>query len=348
MIKFTFKPRHQQLLLAAFPFLYVTTNLLLFLETVTYRGFVAKYLFIDARIFFYLTIGVMFFLSAREIFLHAKPAKTAEATRFVITANRLMLIPMLLIYYFLITLEVSNYPNYIYSHFHINPENLLRIVVLNIVIFMIELARTGKISSEINVLLHKWFGMRVGKIVFVQIAFFASCCLFLIPNMQYVLNAIYLNSIRTIQSLGESYDQKMVLALGGAKFTGWIYTYSLFLKKNTAENAIIFIPPQTEPWDMEGNQYYFRWFIYPRNIVTSQEIDAPIPDEAQYVLIADGAWVWGEQKYGFGWPRISIPAEKIHRILLIDRNTDQVTEKKDTAYAWDKNAHLWGLIELKK
>lgn len=337
--------RIQPWLTAMFPYFYVTTNVLLLLETVTYHGFVRKYLFSDISLFVYGTVALHCFLVSQSIFLKRKIDDRSYMMRLVIALNRLSLIPLILTYYVLANLEINNFPNYVFSHFHINPDNLMSILVLNLLVFGLELLRSTNLSGEIHLILRRRFGLLLTPQSVVQLLFFGSIMFFMVPQLQYDFNYTYINTVRTLQSLRETPDQKMILMLGGKKYTGWVYIYAQFLKSYTPSDAVLFIPPQTEGWQMEGNQYYFRWFVYPRKLTTSQDIEAPIPDDASYVAIAEGAWPWGMKE--FGWPRIKIPAERIAKIILIDRETEVVTEQMNVDYVWDPNKHLWGVIKLK-
>ena len=96
---------------------------------------------------------------------------------------------------------------------------------------------------------------------------------------------------------------------------------------------------------MEGNPYYLRWYIYPRFTVESQDLNAPIPPTAEYILIADGSWP-GMTEYG--WPRMYIPAEQIEEIVFIDRKTREETVLRNQAYDPSTMSHKWGVIHLKK
>jgi hypothetical protein len=337
--------RLRSLLVGSFPYLYVTTNALLVLETATYHGFVRKFLFFDVTFLFFLTLLVDVYLVSQSIFYRRKATSLTFIDQLIVSVNRLSLIPLLLTYYVLANLEVTNFPNYVFSHFHINPENLMNILVFNILVFCFELLRSTKLSQELYTILHRRFGFELNSSTAIQLFFFGALLFFIVPQMQYDFNYTYINTVRTLQTFGQTYDQKMVFMLGGKKYTGWIYAYGQFVNTHTPKDAVIFIPPQEESWQMEGNQYYFRWFVYPRKLVTSQDIQAPIPEGATHVLIAYGSWPWGVKEYG--WPRIKIPADRIKRIILVNRETDEIIEKTDTDYIHHPSEQLWGVIELK-
>jgi len=337
--------RCRSILASSFPYIFVTTNSLLLVETATYRGFVHKYLFVNTSFLFFLTIAIDLFLVSQSILIKQKVAAITFIDKLVTSLNRLSLLPLILTYYVLANLEVSNFPNYVFSHFHLNPENLMGILVFNLLIFFLELLRSTRLSQEVYEVLRRRFGFALNKATVVQLVFFSTILFFMVPQMQYDFNYTYINVVRTMQTLGQTYDQKMVFMLGGKNYTGWVYTYGQFLNNHTPKDAVLFIPPQEESWQMEGNQYYFRWFVYPRKLVTSQDITAPIPEGATHVLIADGAWSWGVKEYG--WPRITIPVERIKRMLLINRDTEEVTEQTNTAFVPNISAHQWGVIELK-
>lgn len=151
----------------------------------------------------------------------------------------------------------------------------------------------------------------------------------------------YLQAIQMTINAHIPFDDRFTYKLGGTSYYGWIWPYAQFLKKHTTEQAVIVIPTQNNIWKMEGNEAYFRWFMYPRTLVHME--NETIPENATHMLIALGECDNG----ACGWPKISIPAERIESIILIDRDTQEETVIENTAYALDTSAFQWGIIELK-
>lgn len=129
-----------------------------------------------------------------------------------------------------------------------------------------------------------------------------------------------------------------------------VLDYYEFIKGNTPEDAKILIPPQGFPWPMTGNAAYSRYFLYPRHLINGKEKEAGLDlkkENIQYVLV-----IWGESEgleYDFthGWPKFSVPAQKI----IYKKPTDLVFnyEKVITQKDFDpKEAQKewWGIIEV--
>lgn len=179
-----------------------------------------------------------------------------------------------------------------------------------------------------------------------KIAFFCSIILFALPNFE-ASSAMILDKMVLLARVAHTpFNQRWTEIKGGNRAEGWIYTYADFIVRNTPENAKIFIPPQAKSWQSEGNVGYMRWFLFPRKLLSSADIHSTIPEEAEYVFIAHGNWVWGSDDYG--WPKNSIDKSSIETIRLIDRKTLDETELSETAYELDNTKEVWGLIKLKK
>lgn len=320
---------------AAFPYLYVIANVLLTLELVTYRGFTFRYLFLEARLM--LAVAMVSFLVIFGQRLQ-KATTLPRLTQLVLELNSLAIVPLLLINYLLVSLDLYYYPNYVYSKFHINTNNLQLMISLNGAIIALQL-----IQSSRSVATFVW--QRLNKKALINILFLVTVAGGVLPNAQTVSKWMYDAGIRIVRTVNLSWEERFIYLNGGLKSTGWITPYTKFVNRHVPAQATIFIPPQMEAWQMEGNPYYIRWFIYPRYTVQAPEIVAPIPAEADYVLIDNGAWP-GMTEYG--WPRIFIPAEQIVRMVFIDRESGVETVVTGQAYDPATMAHKWGVIELKK
>lgn len=122
--------------------------------------------------------------------------------------------------------------------------------------------------------------------------------------MAHGLKIIYLDR----NYLSASNEKKLCLKVGES-----FCNYVSFIKEHTPENAVILIPPQGYPWPMTGNVAYFRYFLYPRILISGKEKEPGvdlIKTKVDYVLID-----WGEDKsteYDFthSWPKFSVPAKQ--------------------------------------
>lgn len=129
----------------------------------------------------------------------------------------------------------------------------------------------------------------------------------------------------------------------GVHHQGWIWPYSRFLLKHVPEDGVFFIPPQNITWAQEGNQYYFRWFIYPRKMLQSSDAYASLPIEAQYVIVSNGGWSGGAA----GWPKIHIPEDRVAEVYLIDRYSLRERTVSAAEYYQTLTQTEWGVMKLK-
>lgn len=321
--------------LYAFPHLYMVAHLLLGMELVTYRGFTFRYLYLDSRV-----VMLIALVSFGLIFAQRLSHKVAlpPITTLTLELNKLIIVPLLLIQYLFISLDMYYYPNYVYSKFHLNTSNVQLIVSFNILILFLQLAQHSQKVAQ-------FIWSRVAHKGTVNIIFIGAVAFFFFPNSQQILEWMYEAGIRIVRTASLSWEDRFIYLNGGEASTGWVLHYTQFVNHHVPKDATIFIPPQKEAWQMEGNLYYIRWYLYPRQLVTSQDLDAPIPEEANYVLIDDGAWP-GMTEYG--WPRIFIPAEKIVKMVFIDRESKQESMITGKDYDPELYSHKWGVIQLRK
>lgn len=165
----------------------------------------------------------------------------------------------------------------------------------------------------------------------------------LLTHTLLALGYFYRDTTLALRNINTPFADRFTSRLGGNSYYGWIWPYSQFINKYSPEDTVIVIPPQSVVWKMEGNPDYLRWFIYPRKAVGLAS-DNTIPEKADYALISIGECGEGD----CGWPKISIPEEKIKRIILIDRETEDETIIENSGYELDKDKYQWGIIELRK
>lgn len=318
-----------------FPHLYVVANFLLGIELFTYRGFTFRYMYLDTRFISFLTVLSFFIIFIQRI---KQSIKLTNLTKLILEINKLAIIPLLVANYLLTSLDIYYYQNYVYAKFHININNLQFIISFNILLLILQIIQ----SSET---VKKFTWKIIAPKYLINILFLVSTLYFVLPQVQTVAKWMYGSLISYVHTIRLSHEDKFIYLNGGEETTGWITKYTNFVNKHVPERATIFIPPQKESWLMEGNPYYIRWYIYPRFTVQSQEIISPIPDEAEYVLIDNGAWPAMKE---YGWPRIFIPADKIEKIILINRDTLEEEVLVNQAYDPNTIPQKWGVIELKK
>lgn len=163
-------------------------------------------------------------------------------------------------------------------------------------------------------------------------------------NMLTISDKIFSLTIKAWNNKHLHFYDRFVPYESGIEHGGWIWEYAKFINKNTNEHETIFVPPQNDIWAQEGNIHYFRWFLYPRNLVQSIDVTADIPLTADYILISRGGWLGGKP----GWPKKMPKVECVETIHIINRKT-LVAETVSTVDI-DKNLNqdIWGIIKLKR
>ena len=105
------------------------------------------------------------------------------------------------------------------------------------------------------------------------------------------------------------------------------------------DNGSLIIPPQGNPWEMEGNGAIMTYFLYPRKIIPSV-LGEPL-HSGDYALIAKGSWVRrGDVDYG--WPKVGVRAKNLWKFDIKNNSFTKVEgDYGPTLDNWD-----WGLIEV--
>jgi len=281
------------------PFLIAFTYFCLLIECVTYRGFLWKHFFLDTN--FLMTLLVIFLT-----FVNEDKRLTFKLNRF--------LFPVLVVFYFvLLSLDFVFYSNYVFSHFHIQPQNVLFLVLTSILILASEEANNHRLLKRAKENVSYFLNFLI--IFFMLYLFIAS-----VPD---VFNrAIYFDA-GIFTHLNFSYDDKM------RNLWGDYYDFMNFVKSNTPADSSILVPPQ-DFMATVGNVGLDRYFLYPRKLGNGK-LDDLSEANFQYVLIVP----W--------WPRVELPAEKI----LVLNPGGGITEVFGN-YEPAKIQNSWGIIKLKQ
>ena len=329
------------------PFLLIGVYTLLALESFTYEGFVSKYILLNTKYLSYLVLCVLLIVN---LLMEITGLKQGFLEKVFFLLNRFITLPLYILYFFIELLESTNYPNYIFSTYHLNISGYRHILLFSLSIVLI----SSDIFRKKTTLLLSYSLRQIKQVTRKQLSYFLLQCLFL-ANIGFIFYDYADNFIATLTQesvnltfiKGTPFQQRLCVRLGGANCNnsfGWIQTYGNFIKAESEPDSVIYIPPQKESWEMEGNVDYIRYYIYPRRPVNSPDLQADIPSEADYVLITYGLWYSSIHT----WPRIAIPPEKIEKIVFINRETLETQTLENTGYIPNFDQELWGIIKLKK
>jgi hypothetical protein len=299
------------------PVAIVFTYLCLLADAIKYPGFIGNHFFIDAKVYFALTI-VLFLFSAGK----------ARLSNTVLKINRFLVVLFTLIYLVLIALEGAHYTNYVLATYHIHLDGLVVVVLFGLSLVIAERLR-GVIPGKIP---------KMG-ILYPAMVFFLA--LFMVQNMAYISNLAVNADSYAFFHLKNSYDDKMYYQWGD------FYRFMVFVRNNTPADAKIVISPMKDPWLIgSGNLHFVRAFLYPREIIQYQTKTLPVESfsKGTFLLIS-----WGQRDCKpdpdcHGWPRQNIAASKI---IYKDPNSANVIKTvQNSIYTPADKQYVYGLIEL--
>ncbi|EKE12713.1 MAG: hypothetical protein ACD_13C00144G0018 [uncultured bacterium] len=313
-IKHIGKPK---LIFMFLPVFILFTYALLFLETVKYPGFIGNHFLIDAKVYFAITIVFLIFSDAKSNF-----------AGFVLRVNRLILIPLSLIYLGFSLLEGAHFTNYVLSTFKFHLDGLVLVVLFSLSIYLVD-----KFKNTIP--------RTFGKLGPIYAAMIFLITFFMVKNITYAANTGISRNSYILFHLRSSYDDKMFYEWGV------FYRFMVFVKNNTPQDATIIIPPMEDPWLMgSGNDHFVRAFLYPRKLIQEPKI---IPDikafgPNTYILITWGKEACKPDPECHGWPRQEIAAK---RIIYKDPDSTNVIEtRENSVYKLEDDKYVYGIIEL--
>lgn len=291
------------------------------IESVTYSGFVFRHFHFNPILLIYafLAAGIYLIISKRK-------EKILIPDRLY-KVNKFFFITISIFYLFLSFLDVMNYQNYVFSKFHIFPENLF--LVCGLSLYPIFLSKVKMI--RINRKRQTWL------LIFETISFWV-----LYLNIVKI-HSMFIDQIRFMVNYPRAtYNEKM------SQMTGkMFYDYVVFVKKNTPENSKLLIPPQAYPWPQTGNAAYIRYFLFPRSVENGDQFE---PSDLKKLGIDYVLLTWGEtdsvnQGYTHVWPKYNVSAAEV---ILMKEDGNSESIKGNYVYENYKDKKVWGLIKVKK
>lgn len=273
-------------------------------EAVSYFGLIKNHLGYSANIFFF--IG---FIAAT---ISRLPLKKRHKL-WILILN----LVLTTLYLVLNAVENITFPNYIYSNFHINLPGLKVFNLLLVLYSVLILQAAQKYLKKISIaLLIAYTSLTISDE-------FGRSIAFLIKQTRVWIN-----------NPSATYEQKMIKSYGG------FYPAMMLVRQLTPEKSIILIPPQANPWEVEGNAPMVSYFLYPRQVINfdNYQFQHELPE---YALIAHGSWA-KTGNYDYGWPKIKINANKIWNFDINNLTTTEFEQD----YLPDLAKWEWGLIEV--
>ena len=309
------------------PLLILFSYICLALDTFIYPGAVAKYLLIDSRFYFGLSLVlVLFFVPSKK----DRDSNKFNFYDFTMSANAVSLTPLWIIYLIFVGVEAGHFTNYVLSTYHIHLDGLVSLPIFGLSLFL-----TEKIKNAWT----KTTSVKKGNLIYLVLVLLIAYSL--VRNLASSFNTAVEGNLYVFLHLRSSYDEKMYYQWGD------FYRYMVFIKNNTPENAKIVIPPEQEPWVARtGDMQLVRAFLFPRELIQYNKITIPDLQSLEpgtYIMVS-----WGDRSCSVqdchGWPKQTIIAKKI---FYKDPNSSDVIETKENfVYEKDDYKYVYGLIKL--
>lgn len=321
------------------PYLASLTYFLLLIEAVSYIGFLHQFIGFNSLFFLYSNLLLLGFLS---IWLISHPKEELSFyTHFFLKLQSFFLLPLVVIYYIFYLTEQANYDNFVYTTFHVQPQNARYIVILAFwltLFYLFVSSRRILVQKKVfksRTQVFNWFNLTIVLYVLLM-AFFVN-------NSINTVGLSIENVIFIFRNPTLSYDRKM--------FESWKYFYPQmqFVNQHSPETAVIAIPPAQNHWLTDGNSVVVRYFVYPRKVVNLIESEVGtetlylMPDTSYtHVLLTKGSWQ--DPTVEFGWPKIPFPVSKIY--YQMPDGTASVSAVNTFDPSLEVNKNSYGLIEL--
>lgn len=331
--------------------LIVATFGIMGLTAVTYQGFVAKMTGVPADL-----IVLMAVLSAAVLLLDKMQlgTKLDETSGLVLRLNAIMLPSAFVVYYALNQLELTRYPNYVFSTFHLHLFLLQRllafsfflVVVLVLHILDISFASLTSLStastfakaSKNTLLKQKVLSPDNRELLGISLFFIAIMVLISIQTYS-VLKGTLSDVVAIARHPFASWEERKVQKFGP------IYGTYQFINDHTEPDSIIAVPPQ-HLWHILGNVGFSRYFLYPRFLIHPEDFTDETTPEIDYYLIGDSHDIDGGKTYEI-WPMHELQGSEIY----LYNEALHTTEKIDQTLYDPTNPifrNRWGLIKLIK
>lgn len=329
----------EKIIFYIFIFLWGFALFLAFAESFFYPGVVIKFfsfnpLYIYA-VLFLLGLGISF----------SRISKESTEYSILKKFNWILLCVFGLLLSLFIILGIVNYPNYVFSVFHIHTKAFINVFVIILFTHLV-LSRFNSIDKPSRFIKHSYLKLtgKYSKIFPIALISIIFVLWILAKNLVGIEKILNKNLPFMLNNPQATYEEKM-----GEKIGNDFVNYTKFIKENTPENATILLPPfPAYPWPQTGNIPYMRYFLYPRKLLNGNEYEPAhnySDENIDYVLITWGETETTSGNYTHGWPKFNVNAKK-YIYYLNGEETQEVMGNYN--YQDYKDKKMWGLIEVKK
>jgi len=206
--------------------------------------------------------------------------------------NNLMMIISGCLYFIFLFLELRNYTNYVLSSFGIFFTPFIYLLLFYLIFPWLLKDNFSVFDKNKN---NKYGMIILGLLVVVVFVFVGDFTWTVAREVDLI-----------IENRQSSYDEKMA-----ARITDF-YWLAKFVKDNTPESAVIYLPYQRAPWQRGGNPYYIRYFLYPRKLVGGYyHLDEYNGSAITHYISSFGDSKSYSKALRKQWPEFKIDADKI-------------------------------------
>lgn len=315
-----------------FPSLIVINYCIYLIEAISYKGFILKFTGFSPIILLIFTIIVYLFIVVD--FLKSNKTELDFNMRMTLSINNILSPVVAIVYLSLLQMEYKNYPNYVFSKFHINIEGIKTIVFFSLflaVFYFLTSYLKNKLIRTKKQLSKKMIG---SALLFLTIAL-------LVSSRMFILLTIFGKDLITIaKNPLATFEERKIEKYGGA------YRIYKFLNDHTEFESTLAVPPQ-EKWGIVGNIGFSRYFVFPRTLVHPEDLTKENLKNIDYYVIAKSYQYSDNGDYRV-WPETKI--EGSQEIYLYDEISEELTvlDRKNYDPLDPIFKEKWGLIKIIK
>jgi hypothetical protein len=305
------------------------------IDTGTYSGYVAKVMSAPAMAFMVLTVISYVVLFLERIFFNAN---LNEESKLALRINIIALPFLLFLYQVFSQLEVTHFPNYVFSNFHFHLFLLQRIIMFSLFLSLLYIVDRFPQIKLFTFLKKQKVATSLELKTIAPVIFGLALLLLVITQLYATFSALGADAIAILRHPFASWEQRR-----SEKF-GRPYGTFNFINSHTPANATIAAPPQNR-WGIEGNIGFSRYFIYPRFLLHPEDFTPSTLPHVDYFLIAQTELDATTGKYRT-WPEFPLEGEQI---FLYNEFTQKEESTSVTNYTPNDPLFRgkWGLIKLK-
>lgn len=312
------------------PLIVITVGLMS-IDAVSYPGFLTKTIGVSSSFFLFCS-ALAYALLLFHTVITNEPF--SPETQLVLRANAVIFPLALLISYLFSQLEAMNYPNYVYSTFHINLAQTDRLTLLSTFLFFLHIFKDQ--FTVISATVKKQPDPKV----------FLGSIIFYVFALLFVSFQLLQHGTRVAEDLAKIAKRPFsTFADRKREVFGTSYDLYSFINQHTPPDAVIAVPPQNR-WGIIGNIGFSRYFLHPRFLVHPEDRTPQQLQEIDYYITASEYLDVEATRYAI-WPTYNLNAAEI--IIFNElQNTFEYVDQTEFIPTDPQYKGTWALVKLRK